>query len=370
MASPPPTDATSSSPSSSSAAAKSANPPTLLAQARLREVGAGKDDNDGAAADREGGFFYLPNFITEQEEEYLLKQIYDAPALKWKTLQNRSGRTLGRLQTWGGQLAGSGGNTLIPQPLPGFMTSFPDLIKRLADTGAFQGSKHGQANHCLVNEYLAGQGIMPHEDGGAYYPAVATISLGSHTLLDIYRYASEPVSTALSTQEQGTEQEAGQGQGQGQGQAKEAPAARAREKDPAFSILQERRSLLITLGSAYRRFLHGIAERSADEPAHLKTAINVDRLGDAELRARVVRLIQSSPGEGPLSSTASEPAKGDAAGKRENEKVSADADSASAAAAAAATGLERGTRVSLTFRDVQRASPGLQSLLGRGGGKR
>ncbi|KAK0521967.1 hypothetical protein OC835_006728 [Tilletia horrida] len=59
--------------------------------------------------------------------------------------------------TWGGQLAG---NTLIPQPLPSFMTSFPNLIQRLQDTGAFRGSKHGQPNHCLVNEYLAGQGIM------------------------------------------------------------------------------------------------------------------------------------------------------------------------------------------------------------------
>ena len=74
-------------------------------------------------------------------------------------------------------------------------------------------------NHVLVNEYTPGQGIMvcvcvcvcvcarvwtvhihcvihhysisftlcqPHEDGPLYSPTVATISLGSHTLLDFY----------------------------------------------------------------------------------------------------------------------------------------------------------------------------------------
>lgn len=81
---------------------------------------------------------------------------------------------------------------------------------------------------------------QPHEDGGAYFPAVATVSLGSHTLLDIYRYAAEPA--AAATEPSGAEAEA----------SGAAPGARAREQEPAFSILQERRSLLITRGSAYK----------------------------------------------------------------------------------------------------------------------
>ncbi|KAE8232553.1 hypothetical protein CF326_g2411 [Tilletia indica] len=317
-----------------------------------------------------GGFFYFPDFISEQEEEYLLQQIRDAPALKWKILQNRSGRTLGRLQTWGGHLAGTGGNTLIPQPLPSFFTSFPDLIKRLADTGAFKGSKHGEANHCLVNEYLSGQGIMPHEDGGAYFPAVATISLGSHTLLDIYRYARDPSSeTAQGVASGGAASEEGdEAATKTATEAQsEAPAARAREKDPAFSILQERRSLLITLGSAYRQYLHGIAERHVDEPEHLRSVVNLHQLGDSVLKERVVQLLESGSSASSASKKSTEDSEKDTGTATLVSNTTTDTE---ALPATPLQGLQRETRVSLTFRDVEKVSMGLQKLLGRGGGKR
>jgi len=38
----------------------------------------------------------------------------------------------------------------------------------------------------LLNEYLPGQGILPHEDGGAYWPVVGTVSLGGVVVLDVY----------------------------------------------------------------------------------------------------------------------------------------------------------------------------------------
>lgn len=41
-------------------------------------------------------------------------------------------------------------------------------------------------NHVLVNEYLPGQGIMPHEDGAAYRPVVATVSLGSAAVVEFW----------------------------------------------------------------------------------------------------------------------------------------------------------------------------------------
>ena len=40
--------------------------------------------------------YYIPEFITETEEAYLLKRIYDAPLPRWTQLSNR------RLQNWGG----------------------------------------------------------------------------------------------------------------------------------------------------------------------------------------------------------------------------------------------------------------------------
>ena len=33
-------------------------------------------------------------------------------------------------------------------------------------------------NHILLNEYLPGQGIIPHIDGDLFYPTIATVSLG------------------------------------------------------------------------------------------------------------------------------------------------------------------------------------------------
>ena len=38
-------------------------------------------------------------------------------------------------------------------------------------------------NHCLVNEYQAGGGILAHTDGPAYEPMVAAVSLGSGVIL-------------------------------------------------------------------------------------------------------------------------------------------------------------------------------------------
>lgn len=60
------------------------------------------------------------------------------------------------------------------------------MIPRLMALEVFKDAPHGAPNHCLVNEYLNGQGILPHEDGPAYHPVVATVSLASSAVLDFY----------------------------------------------------------------------------------------------------------------------------------------------------------------------------------------
>lgn len=79
---------------------------------------------------------------------------------------------------------------------------------------------------------------MPHEDGAAYHPLVATVSLGAPIVLDIYEK---------------NHQEA------------HAECDRFHSRKPQFRILQERRSLLITRDLLYTDFLHGIAETTRDE---------------------------------------------------------------------------------------------------------
>ena len=80
----------------------------------------------------------------------------------------------------------------------------------------------------LVNEYLPGQGIMPHEDGKSFYPVVSTLSLGSHTILDLYEYSDE---------------------------VKDDETARAIKQNPLCSIFIPARSLFILTGDLYTECL-------------------------------------------------------------------------------------------------------------------
>lgn len=113
----------------------------------------------------------------------------------------------------------------------------------------FDASPHGTPNHCLINEYLPGQGIHAHEDGDAYYPVVATVSLSSHIVLDI-----KPKKNDMT------------GEKPGDGQS--------------WRVLQEPRSLLITTGQLYTECLHGISEVEIDDNLDGKSIANWDLLGD------------------------------------------------------------------------------------------
>jgi alkylated DNA repair protein alkB family protein 6 len=66
---------------------------------------------------------------------------------------------------------------------------------------------------------------MPHKDGTAYHPVVCTVSLGSSLCLDIYGTKHDGII----------------------------------EDQPKWKILQQPRSLLITTGEIYTKYLHGIA---------------------------------------------------------------------------------------------------------------
>lgn len=96
---------------------------------------------------------------------------------------------------------------------------------------------------------MPGQGIHPHEDGEAYFPVVATVSLGSHIVLDIKRKINDTV-----------DEKAGGVQ--------------------SWRVLQEPRSLLITTGALYTGYLHGISEVKVDENLSDGNVANWHLLGD------------------------------------------------------------------------------------------
>lgn len=152
----------------------------------------------------------------------------------------------------------SASNTLLAQELPGWLDG---VVGRLGEVllggGAgegegrpiFQNSPHGAPNHVLINEYTPGEGILPHEDGSAYFPVVCTVSLGAHTVLDVYSKG---------------------------------------EKGRRWRVLQERRSLLVTMGECYVGCLHGIEGVEVDEGLGPAGVVNWELLRE-ETRAEVQR---------------------------------------------------------------------------------
>ena len=180
-------------------------------------------------------------------------QISTVPQPRWTQLSRR------RLQTWPSALTKS--NVLLESPLPPWLAT-PIISPRLEQLSVFAGSPHKAPNHVLINEYQPGQGIMPHEDGAAYHPVVATVSLGAPIILDVY-------------EKQRSEDRDGAG-------GEEGPGEDGTRMTPWLRILQERRSLLITTDKLYADYLHGIAERDRDENLGPETICNWDLLGEKE----------------------------------------------------------------------------------------
>lgn len=184
--------------------------------------------------------FYIPDFISHEEEATLLSAL---PSNRWIQLQHR------RLQTHPSPLSKT--NTLLEAPLPRWLVE--PIISKFKSLGLFSDSPHQAPNHVLINEYKPLEGIMPHEDGAAYYPIVATVSLSSTLCLDIYEKA----------------------QGEDMAQASIGSS-------PKWRVLQEPRSLLVTTGAAYTNTLHGISEIETDENLGPDTVANWTLLGDSK----------------------------------------------------------------------------------------
>ncbi|KAK4889321.1 hypothetical protein LTR27_011857 [Elasticomyces elasticus] len=202
--------------------------------------------------DLPASMYYVPNFISAEEEASILESI---PANRWVSLSHR------RLQALPSRLTAA--NTLLPSPLPAWLRK-PVVERIMSLDGIFEGAPHG-INHCLINEYLPGQGIMPHEDGGAYHPVVATVSLGGSIVLDVTEKRLEKLGKSES--------------------ARSADEKLTQSTPKSWRVLQEPRSLLITAGLAYTDTLHGIAEVTENIDLSEKTVANWELLGDHDIIA-------------------------------------------------------------------------------------
>eukprot|EP01083_Nonionella_stella_P043137 116425_1 len=160
--------------------------------------------------------YYVPEWISEDEESKMIDIIYDSPDSKWVELKRR------RLQSWGGTPKSEG---MIPEKVPIWCTA---LCDRLVNSGAMS-EKH-RPNHVLMNEYRPGQGIMPHQDGPLYSPYVSILSLASSVRIDFFQSLAE-----------------------------------SRVSNPCISLYLQPRSLLVFRDNLYTQYWHGISETFHDE---------------------------------------------------------------------------------------------------------
>lgn len=169
--------------------------------------------------------YLLRDWCTSSEEEYLLGRVYHGSASSKKKWTEVSGR---RLQNLGGVVHPKG---LIPTPVPEWLAA--QMAKVRASAGDLLPAP---INHVLVNEYQPGDGILPHQDGAAYYPAVAIVSLGCDAVM---RFAPRRDETSNETKTKTSDDD---------GSLVSFP----------FGVFLPRRSLLVFDGALYERYLHGI----------------------------------------------------------------------------------------------------------------
>ena len=118
-----------------------------------------------------------------------------------------------------------------PAPLPPPLAA---LAAALVAAGVFPAD--APPDHALLNDYAPGEGILPHTDGPAYQPRVATLSLGSAATLVF--------------------------------------SARGPPPAPLLEVLLAQNSLVVFDGEAYERCLHGVPPRAADAVGELARCAN------------------------------------------------------------------------------------------------
>lgn len=165
--------------------------------------------------------YYIPDFLSQEREELIMRQIHRTPMVRWTQLKNR------RLINFGGLPHRRG---MIPEPLPSWLQAIVNEVNAIGHLPS-----ESPANHVLLNEYTPGQGIMPHVDGNLFFPTITTLNLGSHAILKFY---DPPSSEALDTS-----------------------ATHPRYR---FGLLLQPRSMLVLKDELYHDFFHGIDESKED----------------------------------------------------------------------------------------------------------
>ncbi len=168
---------------------------------------------------QEGGADYQSAFISANEEKVLMEAI---------DRQNWSNELRRRVQHYGFRYDYKERIASEDQRIGEMPEWVVFLCDRLVERGVFP----TRPDQLIVNEYEPGQGIAPHTDRDCFGPVVASVSIGSDCMMDIYHTP--------------------------------------RLKTDSFQITLKRRSLLVLRGLARERWQHGIRSNKSDFQDNLK----------------------------------------------------------------------------------------------------
>jgi alkylated DNA repair protein alkB family protein 6 len=179
--------------------------------------------------------------------------------------------------------------------------------------------------------------LQPHEDGPSYHPVVATISMGTHTVFNYYRYKDdasthEDVKQLVEHADEGMPRSTAANTDVAQG-------GRAIDPKPVLSMLLEPRSLVITTSSLYTKHLHGIEPLTVDHFAKHE----ISKEGEGE-ESHTEGIVEGSLHDEPL----------DQPGTRTISNWQQVESQNIQSALSEGGSVARGVRLSLTCRDVER----------------
>jgi len=159
--------------------------------------------------------FYIPNWISREEEQEIVRKIDSKNDTKtWQSLTRR------RLKMYGG-VPVNHSSGMIPEKIPVWTQAIFDELQKL-EVYRTRGKK---LNHVLLNEYQEGMGIDAHKDGPLYEDLVAILNLEGTAVMDFFQ---------------------------------------EKECSTKQSIFLERRSLLLFMGNTYHNYYHAIEEKKFD----------------------------------------------------------------------------------------------------------